>query len=191
MQSARVSLLVLRSARLHRGNALAALGRDDEARESYMQVIPMIEHEPRSCRLDWERNSCFVNIGNTYARQGNLEKANEYYDMAEKLGKDHVDAEHGNKVDGMALMMVSKRQRAFAMKKAGKDDEAKKQMREVLELQKKVDVETVNQNAELKIFTEAANYAAAQAVHKESAAAADSAATSTVAGLLAGLGAST
>lgn len=198
MQSKRVSLLCLRSAHLHRGNALSALSRDEEARASYLLVLPMIEKEPRSCRLDWERNSCFVNIANTYSRQKDLIKANEYYDMAEQLGKDHVDAEHGNKVDGMALMIVSMRQRSFALKKAGKDDDAKKQMREVLELQKKLDVETVNQKAELKIFEEkqaqkdkekkeADAYAAAVAVHMEGAAAADSAAASTVAGLIDGL----
>jgi tetratricopeptide (TPR) repeat protein len=198
MQSQRVSLLCLRSAHLHRGNALSALGRDEEARASYLLVLPMIEKEPRSCRLDWERNSCFVNIGNTYSRQGNFVKANEYYDMAEKLGKDHVDAEHGNKVDGMALMIVSMRQRSFALKKAGKDDEAKKQMREVLEMQQKHDVETVKQEAELKIFTEkqaekeklkkeADAYAAAVAVHKDGAADADAAASSTVENLMKGL----
>jgi tetratricopeptide (TPR) repeat protein len=191
MQSARVSQLCLRSAHLHRGNALSALGRDEEARASYILVIPMIEKEPRSCRLDWERNSCFVNIGNTYARQANFVKANEYYDTAEKLGKDHVDAENGNKVDGMALMIVSKRQRAFGLKKAGKDDDAKKEMREVLDLQMKLDVETVTQNAELKIFAEKqaakeAN-AAAIAAHKERAATADATGGTAVAGLLEGL----
>jgi tetratricopeptide (TPR) repeat protein len=199
MQSKRVSLLCLRSAHLHRGNALSALGRDEEARTSYLLVLPMIEKEPRSCRLDWERNSCFVNIGNTYARQGNFDKANEYYDMAEKLGKDHVDAENGNKVDGMALMIVSMRQRSFALKKAGKDDDAKKQMRAVLEMQQKLDVETVKQQAELKIFEEkqtakvdkekkdADAYAAAIAVHKQRAETADSATSGSVEKLIEGL----
>jgi tetratricopeptide (TPR) repeat protein len=199
MQSKRVSLLCLRSAHLHRGNALSALGRDEEARASYLLVLPMIEKEPRSCRLDWERNSCFVNIGNTYTRQGNFVKANEYYDMAEKLGKDHVEAENGNKVDGMALMIVSMRQRSFALKKAGKDDDAKKQMRAVLEMQQKLDVETVKQQADLKAFEEkqttakekekkeAEAYAAAVAVHKERAETADSAASSSVANLIEGL----
>ena len=201
MQSKRVSLLCLRSAHLHRGNALSALGRDEEAKASYLLVLPMIEKEPRSCRLDWERNSCFVNIGNTYSRQGNFVKANEYYDMAEKLGKDHVDAENGNKVDGMALMIVSMRQRSFALKKAGKDDDAKKQMRAVLEMQQKLDVETVKQNAELKIFEEkqaakdkeskekkeADAYAAAIAVHKQRAETADSATSGSVEKLIEGL----
>jgi tetratricopeptide (TPR) repeat protein len=195
MQSARVSQLCLRSAHLHRGNALSALGRDEEARASYILVIPMIEKEPRSCRLDWERNSCFVNIGNTYARQANFVKANEYYDIAEKLGKDHLDAENGNKVDGMALMIVSKRQRAFGLKKAGKEDDAKKEMRAVLDLQIKLDAETIVQNAELKIFAEKqaakeAN-AAAIAAHKERAATADQTGGGAIAGLLDGIKATT
>jgi tetratricopeptide (TPR) repeat protein len=200
MQSKRVSLLCLRSAHLHRGNALSALGRDEEARTAYLLVLPMIEKEPRSCRLDWERNSCFVNIGNTYTRQANFVKANEYYDMAEKLGQDHVDAENGNKVDGMALMIVSMRQRSFALKKAGKDDDAKKQMRAVLEMQQKLDVETVKQQAELKLFEEKQNedkaakekkeadaYAAAIAVHKQRAETADSATSGSVEKLIEGL----
>ena len=91
----RVSHLCLRSAYLHRGNALAALGREDEARETYTMVFPMLEKEPRCGRLDWERSSLFVNIGNTYSRDSDFERADEQYSIAEKLGRDHIDIVEG------------------------------------------------------------------------------------------------
>ncbi|GAX21301.1 hypothetical protein FisN_1Lh133 [Fistulifera solaris] len=141
LQPLRVSQLCLRSAYLHRGNALRALGRDAEARESYSKVLPMLEKEPRCGRLDWERMSIIVNIGNTFNSEGDYAKAVEQYDKAEKLGKDHLDAEDGNKTDGMGIMLAAMRARAFAMKKAGKEDEAKTKLREVLELQMKLNVE--------------------------------------------------
>ena len=92
----RVSHLCLRSAYLHRGNALAALGREDEARKSYEMVFPMLENEPRCGRLDWERSSLYVNIGNTFSRRGDFGKADDNYKIAEKLGRDHMDAEEGD-----------------------------------------------------------------------------------------------
>lgn len=141
LQPLRVSQLCLRSAYLHRGNALRALGRDAEARESYSKVLPMLEKEPRCGRLDWERMSIIVNIGNTYNSEGDYAKAIEQYDKAEKLGRDHLEAKDGNKTDGMGIMLAAMRARAFAMKKAGKEDEAKAKMREVLELQMKLNVE--------------------------------------------------
>lgn len=137
----RVSQLCFRSAYLHRGNALRALGREDEARETYSKVLPMLQDEPRCGRLDWERMSIIVNIGNTYSQQGEFDMANEEYSKAEQLGKDHVDTVDGNLTEGMGIMIVAMRARAFALKKAGKDDEAKTKLREVLELQVKLNAE--------------------------------------------------
>mmetsp|Transcript_96369 Transcript_96369/g.278168 ORF Transcript_96369/g.278168 Transcript_96369/m.278168 type:complete len:417 (-) Transcript_96369:28-1278(-) len=128
----RVSQLCLRSAYLHRGNALAALGRDDEARETYQKVFPMLDPEPRCGRLDWERSSLHINIGNTYSRQGNYEKAEEYYKIAEQLGQDHVDKEAGNWIDGMGMVIVALRHRAFALKKAGREEEGKAILKDVI-----------------------------------------------------------
>lgn len=76
-----------------------------------------------------------VNIGNTYSRQGDYEKANEYYDKAEQLGVDHLEAEGGNKAEGMGIKMVAMRARAFALKRVGREEEAKKLLRETLEIQ--------------------------------------------------------
>lgn len=150
LQPIRVSHLCLRSAYLHQGNALSALGRDADARAVYEYVLPMLEPEPRCGRLDWERSSVIVNIGNTYSRQGDFAKANEDYDKAEKLGQDHVDVEDGNKTDGLGIMVVAMRARAFALKKDGRDEEAKKRLREVLELQLKLNVEEEKQKAKDK-----------------------------------------
>ena len=131
----RVSYLCLRSALLQRGNALSALGRDDEARATYESNFPMLEGEPRCARVDWERHSLFVNIGNTYCRQGDFEKAHEQYKLAEKLGQDHLDEPCGSERDGLGMVIVAKRATAFALKKEGKEDEAKGLMKEVITMQ--------------------------------------------------------
>ena len=144
----RVSHLCLRSAYLHRGNALAALGREEDARASYQMVFPMLDQEPRCGRLDWERSSLYVNIGNTYSRQGDYDKANESYTVAEKLGRDHIDAEAGNRIDGMGMVVVAMRARAFALKKAGREDDGKKVLREVIEMQLKLNEENEKKKAE-------------------------------------------
>ena len=83
----RVSHLCLRSVYLHRGNALAALGREEDARASYQMVFPILDQEPRCGRLDWEHSSLHVNIGNTFSRQGDFDKANKSYTVAENLGE--------------------------------------------------------------------------------------------------------
>jgi tetratricopeptide (TPR) repeat protein len=143
----RVSHLCLRSSYLHLGNALSALDRNADAREVYEKVLPMLASEPRCGRLDWERSSIIVNIGNTYSREGNFDRANEYYDQAEQLGRDHVEVENGNVADGMGIMVVAMRARAFAMMKAGRDEEAKTRLREVLELQLKLNTQLALQKA--------------------------------------------
>jgi tetratricopeptide (TPR) repeat protein len=122
----------MRSALLQRGNALAAMGREDEARETYEKVFPILEGEPRCARVDWERHSVHVNIGNTYARAGNYEKADEYYKIAETLGLDHISEAGGSEEDGRSMILSAKRSRAFALKKVGRVEEAKALMAEVI-----------------------------------------------------------
>ena len=157
----RVSELCLRSAYLHKGNALAALGREEEARETYLKVMPMLEPEPRCGRLDWERVSILVNIGNTYSRQGDYEKANEQYTAAEGLGREHISADEGNQIDGMGIVVVAMRARAFALKKAGREEEGKAVLKDVIKTQ----IELNNENEKKKVEQqEAAKKAAAAAV---------------------------
>jgi tetratricopeptide (TPR) repeat protein len=148
LQPIRVAQLCLRSAYLHRGNALAALGRHEEARETYQKVTPMLESEPRCGRLDWERCSILVNIGNTYSREGDYEKANEEYTSAEKLGREHIEADEGNKVDGMGIVIVAMRARAFALKKAGREEDGKKVLKDVIAMQMDLNAETDKKKAE-------------------------------------------
>jgi tetratricopeptide (TPR) repeat protein len=131
---ARASILCKRAAYLHAGNALHAQGKYVEAREYYEKVIPLLESEPRSCRIDWERSSALINIGDTYSRENNFEKASEYYDKGEQFGKDHLDVEDGNHTEAKGIIMVAKKARAAALKRAGKDDEAKAVWRDVLTL---------------------------------------------------------
>mmetsp|Transcript_7916 Transcript_7916/g.17197 ORF Transcript_7916/g.17197 Transcript_7916/m.17197 type:complete len:413 (+) Transcript_7916:74-1312(+) len=137
----RVSHLCLRSAYLQRGNALAAMGKEEEARESYEKVFPLLEDEPRCARVDWERHSLYVNIGNTYSRSGDFDAALAQYDKAEKLGQDHLNEEGGSEKDGKGMVACVKRARAFALKRAGKDGEAKKILKEVVEQQIKDNIE--------------------------------------------------
>ena len=130
----RASLLCKRAAYLHAGNALQAQGKYAEARDYYQRVLPLLEPEPRSCRVDWERSSALINIGDTYSRENNYAKASEFYDKAEKLGQDHLNVEDGNTTEGKGIVMVAKKARAFALKRAGKEDDAKTTLREVLTL---------------------------------------------------------
>jgi tetratricopeptide (TPR) repeat protein len=162
-----VSHLCLRSAYLHKGNALAALGREDEARESYEMVFPMLKDEPRCGRLDWERSSLYVNIGNTFSRQGNYEKADENYSIAEKLGREHIETEAGNKIDGMGMVIVAMRARAFALKKAGREEEGKKIMKDVIQMQMDLNAEKIKSEEETKKLEEAQIQAQQEAAAKQ------------------------
>jgi tetratricopeptide (TPR) repeat protein len=166
LQPIRVSQLCLRSAYLHRGNALAALGREDEARETYQKVLPMLEPEPRCGRLDWERCSILVNIGNTYSRQGDYDKADEQYTAAERLGREHIEADEGNKVDGMGIAIVAMRARAFALKKAGREEDGKKVLKDVIAMQIELNAENEKKKAEEK-EAEEKERAKAEAAAKE------------------------
>jgi len=161
LRPVRVAGLCLRSAYLHKGNALAALGREDEARETYMKVMPMLEPEPRCGRLDWERVSVLVNVGNTYSRQGNYEKANEQYTAAEGLGREHLSAHEGNRIDGMGIVVVSMRARAFALKKAGREDEGKAVLKDVIAMQLQLNAENEKKKEEEKKIKEEADAAIA------------------------------
>jgi tetratricopeptide (TPR) repeat protein len=154
LQPIRVSQLCLRSAYLHQGNALSALGRDKEAREVYSKVLPMLSNEPRCGRVDWERSSIYINIGNTYSRSGEYDEAMEQFKIAEKLGQDHIDAIEGNVTDGMGIVIVAKRARAFALKKAGKEDDAKQLLRDVLEMQKNLSAAEAEQKKKEKEIME-------------------------------------
>lgn len=129
----------------------------------------MLKDEPRCGRLDWERSSLYVNIGNTFSREGNYEKANENYDIAEKLGREHIDTEEGNKTDGMGMVIVAMRARAFALKKAGREDEGKKIMKDVIQMQIDLNAEKTKQEEEAKKL-EAAQAEAAIKAQQEAAA---------------------
>jgi len=144
----RVSHLCERSALLQRGNALAALGKEKEARESYETVFPLLEDEPRCARVDWERHSLRVNIGNTHSREGNYERANEEYKIAERLGTDHCDRDGGSGNDGKSMVSCVKRARCFALRRDGKIDLARALLKEVLEQQIKDNVEAEKKKVE-------------------------------------------
>ncbi|KAL3788749.1 hypothetical protein HJC23_012305 [Cyclotella cryptica] len=144
----RVSQLCMRSALLQRGNALAAMGREEEAEATYRQVLPILKDEPRCARVDWERHSVYVNIGNTYARRGDFDKADEQYVLAEQLGKDHITENGGSEDDGRSMILCAKRSRAFALKRVGKIEEAKKLLREVVEQKIKDDAAAAKKKEE-------------------------------------------
>jgi tetratricopeptide (TPR) repeat protein len=146
----RISELCLRSAYLNQGNALASLGREEEARAAYEKVLPMLEKEARCGRLDWERCSILVNIGNTYSRMGDFDQANQYFDKAQKLGQDHIDHPEGSKIAGLGIVMEARRARAFALKKAKREEEGKKELRTVLELQMRLNNENEQKRKEAK-----------------------------------------
>lgn len=154
----RVSQLCMRSALLQRGNALAAMGREEEAEATYRQVLPILQDEPRCARVDWERHSVYVNIGNTFARRGDFDKADELYVLAEQLGNDHITENGGSEDDGRSMILCAKRSRAFALKRVGRVDEAKKLLKEVVEQKIKDDAEAAKKKEE-----EAAKAAAGEA----------------------------
>lgn len=142
----RVSHLCKRSALLQRGNALAAMGKEDEAIQSYESVFPLVKDEPRCARIDWERHSLYVNIGNSYSRKGDFAAADEKFTIAEKLGTEHIEGD--NVKDGKGMVACAKRARAFALKRAGKMDDAKKLLKEVVDQQIADNLEEEKQKAE-------------------------------------------
>ena len=76
--------------------------------------------------------------------------------IAEQLGKDHVDTPEGNKTDGMGMMIVAMRARAFALKKHGREDEGKELLKKVIELQLQLNAEKAKEEEEKKKQAEAA-----------------------------------
>lgn len=129
----------------------------------------MLEQEPRCGRLDWERNSLYVNIGNTFSRQGAYDKANDKYNIAEKLGRDHIEAEEGNRIDGMGMAVVAMRGRAFALKKTGREAEGKEVLKKVIEMQIQLNDENEKKRVDdEKKMEEAAEAAAAADAQPES-----------------------
>lgn len=143
----RVAMICLRSAYLHTGNALSALGKNAEAREMYEKGFPIIDAESRSTRVDWERTSYLINIGNSYSREGNYEKADEYYKKCEQLGEEQIA--NDCKADGLGMKLVALRSRAFALNRNGKIDEGKEVLREVLRQQPIVAEETAKWRKEM------------------------------------------
>eukprot|EP00815_Leptocylindrus_aporus_P006383 CAMPEP_0116059822 /NCGR_PEP_ID=MMETSP0322-20121206/6035_1 /TAXON_ID=163516 /ORGANISM="Leptocylindrus danicus var. apora, Strain B651" /LENGTH=418 /DNA_ID=CAMNT_0003544297 /DNA_START=45 /DNA_END=1301 /DNA_ORIENTATION=+ len=134
----RVSHLCLRSTWLNMGNAWAAKGDEAKSREYYEKIFPLLSEEPRCQRIDGERHALFINIGNTYVRNGDFTLADEQYKLAEKLGQEHVDAKVGSEDDGMAMVIGAWRARSKALMKVGREDEAKTLMREVIQSQIKL-----------------------------------------------------
>merc|ERR1711920_820292 len=139
--SIRVSHLCLRSACLQKGNCLSALGKHEEARVSYESILPLLVTEARSARVDWELHSLYINIGNTYSRELNFDKADEFYNLAQKLGDDHLSEPNGSSIDGKSMIIGAKRARVFALKKVDRVDEAKTLLLEVLDEVREVDKE--------------------------------------------------
>lgn len=138
----RVSQLCLRQALVQHGNALMALGRKEAARAAYQQAIPLVVDEPRCARIDWECHSLHVNIGNTFDfKSGEFDLADKEYRLAEFLGVDHLQEEGGSSVDGHGMIDGARRARAFALNKAGRTDEAKVLVKDVLESQVRLEIE--------------------------------------------------
>lgn len=59
------------------GNAWAAKGDEAKSREYYEKIFPLLSEEPRCQRIDGERHALFINIGNTYVRNGDFTLADE------------------------------------------------------------------------------------------------------------------
>lgn len=172
----RVASICLRSAYLHCGNALAAMGKDAEAREMYLAGFPIVDAEVRASRVDWERTSYLINIGNSYSREGNFEKADEYYKQCEKLGDEQIA--NDCKSDGMGIKLVALRARAFALNRNGMVDKGKEVLREVLKQQPLVEEETAKWRKEM-LEADAANQAEALKAQQEVEAAAGASGTTT------------
>jgi tetratricopeptide (TPR) repeat protein len=153
----RTAELVLRAAYLHKGNALMSLQRYEEAISAYEMAMPLLDPEPRCSRIDWERNSVLVNIGNCYSRLGNFDLAHKYYDQAEQLGIDHQEAENGDKQNGSGLRLVAMRARAFAFQKQGRDEDCKSLLREVIVMQKEFNDVMLREKAVMKAEIEENN----------------------------------
>jgi hypothetical protein len=130
--NARVGLLCKRSGLLQKGNALQALKKFGEAREAYEQTMDLLKDEVRVARVDWERHSILLNIGNTYLAEGDFETACSYYSKASDLGTEHVENELGSTKDGKNMVCGSRKALARAHKVNGNIEEAKKILGEIV-----------------------------------------------------------
>jgi len=160
----RLSQLCRRQALTQRGNALVALGRQMEARAAYEQVIPLLIDEPRCARIDWECHSLHLNIGNTFdVKSGEFDIANKHYSLAEQLGTDHLQEKGGSAIDGQGMIDGARRARAFALNKAGRLDEAKIILKDVLQSQISLQIQNKKKEQEEidaanKLNSEGASY---------------------------------
>ena len=123
------------------------MGKDAEAREMYLAGFPIVDAEVRASRVDWERASYLINIGNSYSREGNYDKADEYYKQCEKIGDEQIA--NNCQSDGMGIKLVALRARAFALNRNGKVDQGKEVLREVLRQQPLVAEETAKWRKEM------------------------------------------
>jgi tetratricopeptide (TPR) repeat protein len=153
----RTADLVLRAAYLHKGNALMSLERYEEAIAAYETAMPYLDPEPRCARIDWERISVLVNIGNCYCRLGRFDLAHQFYDKGEQLGIDHEEAEDGDKQNGKGLRLAAMRARAFAFQKQGRDEDCKTLLRMVLQMQQEFNAVMIQERAEMKAELEENN----------------------------------
>jgi len=88
----------------------------------------------------------YVNIGQSHSKQGDYASAKAQFEIAEKLGEEHVAS--GNAKDGKSMVACSKRAHAFALRRTGKIDEAKSLLREVLQNQIMDNLEAEKQKLE-------------------------------------------
>ena len=149
------------------------MGKDAEAREMYEKGFPIVDAEARASRVDWERTSYLINIGNSFSREGDFGKADEYYRKCETLGDEQIA--NDCKSDGMGIKLVALRARAFALNRNGKIDEGKDVLREVLRQQPLVAAETEAWRKEM-LEADALNQAKELQKQKEEAEAASGAA---------------
>ena len=88
-----------------------------------------------------------MNIGNAFSQQGDYEKANEQYTITESHGREYIDAHEGNHIDGTGIVIVSMKANAFALKRAGKGDEGKVVLKEVIAMQIQLNSENEKKKA--------------------------------------------
>ncbi|GMH89366.1 hypothetical protein TrVE_jg1749 [Triparma verrucosa] len=136
----RVSMLCKRSAYLQKGNALQALGRFEEARESYTTCLGLLETEIRTSRTDWERMSLNLNIGNAWLAEGNFQNAKASWAKAEAYGQEHVSHELGAKKEGKAMIAAARQCLARGYANTGEGAKAKAIVQELVE-EKRGDLE--------------------------------------------------
>jgi tetratricopeptide (TPR) repeat protein len=135
----RVGDICRRAILLQRGNVMQTLGRLDEAREDYEEALRIMEQDPRTQRVDWERNSLYLSAGNCCAQQKKWDEADAYYAKAAQLGRDHLDSPLGSAEDGQAMLHLAMMQRAKGKKISGDVEGAKKIVGELVDMKRAQD----------------------------------------------------